>query len=319
MGGLETSRHKTKEAIAIINLRKILHRVDKDRQVIIAVSESLRFGLLQEVVEDILLEMRGIHTNIKLLFVKEGGLHPSDTSSIHQGYSEEHQRITLECGGQKNPRDKSVQVSGDAQDEQDENDRKAAELKKHLLHLRDEDLPLPKQLIEGAARGKDTQHDLGPVMAELVNIKEDFECLQTFDGDKVSNETVIAMLQPFIAEEHGSIKMAGILQRCSSKESYEKTEKVNGVLAQQYSKNLCLGKEKGLIDDDSTPLIITNTIRGRGASGFDVDGHDDLVKMGALITMRRLSVLLSTTAIRGGLDELELMILENLCTMTGID
>ena len=51
-------------------------------------------------------------------------------------------------------------------------------MKKQLLHLRDEDLPLPTQLIEGAARGKDTQHDLGPVMAELVNVKEDLDGLR---------------------------------------------------------------------------------------------------------------------------------------------
>ena len=194
VGGLETSRHKTKKATAIINLRKILHRVDKDRQVIIAVSESLRFGLLQEVVEDILLEMNTIHPLVKVLFVKEGGLHPSDTSSINQVYSDDYQYTTANYGSQKNPRDKSVQVSGDAQDEQDENDRKAAEMKRQLLYLRDEDLPLPTQLIEGAARGKDTQHDLGPRMAELVDVKDDLECY-SFDGVEVSNETVISMLQ----------------------------------------------------------------------------------------------------------------------------
>ena len=112
--------------------------------------------------------------------------------------------------------------------------------------------------------------------------------------------------------------MPGFLQRCSSAKSYEDTEKVGGIVAQQYSKNYVLGKEKGLINE-TTPLFITNAIRGRGASGFVVDGHDDLVKLGALITKRRLSVLLSTTAIRGGLNELELLILKNLCTMTDID
>jgi len=80
---------------------------------------------------------------------------------------------------------------------------------------------------------------------------------------------------------------------------------------------LVIGKKNGVVTNDSS-LFITQAIRTRQSPGCNTDGHDDILRICAMILERRANALISTTVVRAGIDELALMVLKILCKMAGI-
>lgn len=181
VAGLETNRRKTEDSDAVYNLCEILHKVDKERQVVLVMEASLRLGLLDEVVERLLIKFWSIHNNLKVLIVTEAGLHPIDMASINRKYDEDGKLITAECGGQKNPRDTSVEISGNDRQMQADIDSEASVLKRDLMSISATNEPLPfpltkseseslsryAQLKNGVTRGLDSNNELGETIVLL--------------------------------------------------------------------------------------------------------------------------------------------------------
>ena len=313
VAGLETNRRKTEDSDAVYNLCEILRKVDKERQVILVMEASLRLGLFDEVVEKLLLKFWSIHSNLKVLIVTETGLHPVHMASINYKYHLEGQNITAEYGGSKNPRDKSIEISSDDRKKQSDIDAEASVLMSDLIRRRDDNKPLPSQLVNGINNGEDFNSETITLVEDIFC---DLRCLMS-EGD-LSEATVEEIFKPLLGKEIDGIKkMPLLLHRCSTKASHEATEKVSNVPVQQFSKDLVIGKKNGVVTNDSS-LFITQAIRTRKSTGCHTDGHDDILRICAMILERRANALISTTVVRAGIDELALMILKILCKMAGI-